>query len=120
MKIITGIPTQLIDQGEDVTLKVLLQDEDNNRRPLDLTNATEIVACLENADGTFLLVTLTSGDIVIVGSTLLGDFTVKLLTAGSDLLSIALEQTLTIKITRPGGTETHKLKKAYTVDAKTC
>lgn len=55
-----------IIQGEDKNIIIKIQQEDGDA--YDLTNVTEMTACLKNADGTSLNKTQTGGAITIVDS----------------------------------------------------
>lgn len=70
--------------------------------PLDLTDCTEIVITLPNADGTFLVLTLTGDDISITTPTVLGLFSAPISSVNSLLLNVGELQTFTVTFTISG------------------
>lgn len=70
--------------------------------PLDLTTCTEIVIALPNADGTYVLLTLTGTDITIATPTVLGRFSATIQSAVSLLLNIGELQTFNVTFTING------------------
>lgn len=79
------IPTLVL--GEDKTLDVkMINLSSPSRDPLDLTDATEIVAILLNADGTFLELKLSLSQITIISAPG-GHFQIAITAAQSALLA---------------------------------
>lgn len=87
----------------------------NTGLPLDLTSCTEIVVNLPNADGSFLQLKLSLGQVSIVSPALLGQFTALITTAQSALLNIGECQDVDVTFTIGGAPFTVRFYQALSV-----
>jgi len=105
-----------IFQGEDKTmnLKVYKGNDCDGWNPLDLTDCTAISVSLPNADGTFSVLTLTSG-VSISSPTVLGSFSVAISHTVSALLNPGSAQNFDVTFTISGLLTTVRYSQSLTV-----
>lgn len=75
---------------------------DGGSNPVDLTSCTEIDVALPNQDGTFAHLLLTLGEVVIVPSALLGNFSATITEEISALLQVGVLLNFNVTFTISG------------------
>jgi hypothetical protein len=83
--------------------------------PLDLTDCTEIVVSITNADGTQLQLTLTDNDVTIVGNPMLGQFVANWTSAESALFLVGPNQNIDVVFTIGSETVTIRYMNCFSV-----
>ena len=78
----------------------------NAAQPFDLTNCTQIIMSLPNADGTFSTLTLQNSQIAIASPPQLGAYGGTITTAISELLQVGNGQTIDVQFTISGSPTT--------------
>jgi hypothetical protein len=88
-----------LGDNKTMPLKVAYQESGD---PVDLTSCTEIVVSLPNQDGTFSTFKLSLSTVTIVGSPLLGKFSITVTSLISALLNIGELQNFDVTFTISG------------------
>lgn len=84
-------PAFSIFTGDDATMNLQLKtSSESGVNPVDLTSCTEIDVALPNQDGTFSHLLFTLGQVVIVPSALLGNFSATITEEVSALLQVGV------------------------------
>lgn len=77
----------------------LIKDDCCGNGPVDLTNCTEIVVALPNADGSFTNLKLSSSQVSIASPKVLGAFSAPISAVNSALLNVGEQQNLDVTFT---------------------
>jgi hypothetical protein len=88
--------------------------------PLDLTLVTQISACFAKSDGTDLVVTKTSGKIVVLGSPLIGKIQINLTSSETASLATTDRETLELEMVTTGDPSAIQVPDAYSVVPSRC
>lgn len=111
----TAQNTFVIFTGDDKTMYMRAVNVGCNGDPLDLTDCTEIVVALPNADGTFSQRKLSEDTVVITTPALLGKFSVIISSLISALLNPGELQNVDVTFTIAGKEFTVRFYEALTV-----
>lgn len=87
----------------------------STKNPLDLTSCTEISVPLPNADGSFTILTLSSGHVAITAPAVLGQFSVPISSINSALLNTGQFQNIDVTFTISGVIFTVPFLQAFSV-----
>lgn len=87
--------------GQDKTISLRVIDGATGL-PLDLTDCTEIIVSLPNADGTFTNLALSDTQVLITSPAILGGFTAPITNEVSSILNVGVLQSFNVSFTISG------------------
>lgn len=115
MELCTEKMTIVKGEAVDLPLTVL----QSNGKPYDLTGADEVEFCIYDQDGAVLSKKLTDTEITI-DEAILGEITVALGVADTELLKVSDNQSFDVKVTKAGKPRIAKFERLLDVESAVC